>query len=291
MSAIIAILLGILQGFTEFLPVSSFGHLAIIENIMGVSHKTGILFEAMLHVGTLAGLFAVFQKDLVHMVRAFPGMFFDSVGNLHLYFHNRRTGEQLRYTKIVSDSYRRLSSMLLITSLSTAVLGFSARRVALLAKTFYIAPGIGLLLTGVFLVVVDYSGSGGNRSIRNAGYDSAIWIGICQGLSVFPGVSRCALTLGCGLLCGYQRKFAVKYSFLASIPAILGAFVVEFPYFWNSGISFGQGFIFVIGMLFAAVTSYLVVRLMMKLTQNLKLRYFSFYCFLAGVIALAVNFS
>ncbi|MDO4647117.1 MAG: undecaprenyl-diphosphate phosphatase [Eubacteriales bacterium] len=289
MSAIIAILLGILQGLTEFLPVSSFGHIDFIENALGISHNAGILFESMLHFGTLAGLFAVFQKDIRKIIRSYGGMLLDSVGNLNLYVHNRRTGEDLRYTRIVSDPYRKLSSMLLVTSIATASLGFSARRLALTAKTFYMAAGIGLLLTGVFLIVVDVSGAGGNKHFRDAGYDSAVWIGICQGLSVFPGVSRCGLTYGCGLLCGYQQKFAIKYSFLASVPAIIGACIVEFPYFWTSGITAGQGFIFVLGMIFSGITGYFVVRFMIRLTQNLKLRYFAFYCFLAGAIGLAIN--
>ena len=116
-----------------------------------------------------------------------------------------------------------------------------------------------------------------------------MWLGIVQGLSVFPGLSRCGFTVGMGLFCGFSRKFAVKYSFIMSIPAIIGAFFVELPQFWTSGISVGTGFIFLLGTITAAVVGFFAIQIALRLTQRVKFRYFAFYCFLAGAVGLICN--
>ena len=115
-------------------------------------------------------------------------------------------------------------------------------------------------------------------------------MGICQGVSVFPGISRLGLTMSAGLFCGMSRKFAVKYSLLMSIPAVIGAFIVEMGEFTSVSMTVGRGFTYVLGMLIAGVTGYLVIRFMVNFVNQIKLRYFAFYCFAAGIIALAVNY-
>ena len=110
MSVLQAILLGIIQGITEFLPVSSFGHLAALENAMGISRDTAVLFEVLLHVGTLAAIFMAFQEDIRKIGEEAAGMVLDLIGNANIYFHNRRTGEKLNYAKdsiwYISQAYR-----------------------------------------------------------------------------------------------------------------------------------------------------------------------------------------
>jgi undecaprenyl-diphosphatase len=289
MSVLYAILLGILQGITEFLPVSSFGHVSIVENALGITQDSGALFETLLHVGTLAAVFFMFQKDIRRIFEELVGMSMDLVGNLNLYVHNRRTGEELRYARIVTGTYRKFTALVIVSTIPTALLGFAARHLVVLAEESSLFPGIGLLITGVFLLVVDFSRCGGSKTPKEAGYDHAMWIGICQGLSVFPGISRCGFTTGMGLFCGFSRKFAVKYSFLMSIPAIIGALLVEFPNFWTSGISAGTGFTYIVGMLAAGISGYFMIRLFLKITQTAKFRYFAVYCFLAAIVGLAWN--
>ena len=112
MSVLQAILLGIVQGITEFLPVSSFGHLAAIENAMGITRNTAVLFEVLLHVGTLAAIFFAFHEDIRRIGEELLGMVMDVIGNLNIYFHNRRTGEQLGYARLVSGTYRKLTGII-----------------------------------------------------------------------------------------------------------------------------------------------------------------------------------
>ena len=130
MAALYAILLGILQGITEFLPVSSFGHISLIENLLGMGHEGGILFETLLHVGTLGAVFSVFHKDLKRIWIELVGMVMDIVGNVYLFIHNKRTGESLHYAKIVKGTYRRLTALLVVSFIPTAVLGYAAKTCA-----------------------------------------------------------------------------------------------------------------------------------------------------------------
>lgn len=115
MTILYIILLAIVQGITEFLPVSSFGHLSILENFFGMDHNAGVLLEAMLHVGTLGAVFMTFQKDIRRILYELLDMSMDLIGNLHLYIHNRRTGKQLHYARIISNTYRKFAVLLLVS--------------------------------------------------------------------------------------------------------------------------------------------------------------------------------
>ena len=216
MIVVYLILLAIIQAVTEFLPVSSTGHLCVLEQLLGMDHGTGLLLEAMLHLGTAGAIIFLFRKELKKTGLELVGMFMDILGNVNLYIHNRRTGESLGYARIVTGTYRKFGALLVISMIPTVLLGFTGRRLALLAADSQIVPGIGFLLTGVLLLVTDLNRSGGMKGPREASYDSAMWIGICQGLAVFPGISRMGFTLCAALLCGYSRKFAVRFSVFMS---------------------------------------------------------------------------
>lgn len=290
MSALYAVILGIIQGITEFLPVSSFGHVCIVQRFLGMQRGPGGLLEVMLHVGTLFAVFSVFRRELRRLGEEILGMALDLMGNLYLYVHNRRTGEALRYARIVNSSQRKFAALVLVSMIPTGVLGYTARRLAVKSAVSPLIPGIGLLITGVVLLVTDISGCGGRKSVREAGYDSAMWVGICQGISVFPGLSRGGLTMCAALLCGFSRTFAVKYSYILSVPAILGALLLEMGNFTSSGMSVGLGFSFLLGAVAAGAVGRLVIRFLLKLVHKKRFRYFAYYCFLAGVLTLAGNY-
>ena len=284
------ILLAVIQAVTEFLPVSSMGLLCVLEGFLGIDHGTGLLLEAILHLGTAASIIFLFHRELKKIGLELLGMFLDIIGNINLYIHNRRTGADLSYAKIVTGTYRKFSALLVISMIPTALLGFTGRRLALITADSPIVPGIGFLLTGVLLLVTDLNKSGGNKGPREASYDSAMWIGICQGLAVFPGISRMGLTLCAALLCGYNRKFAVRYSVFLSLPAIVGAFFTEIGYFGSSEMTVGLGFAYVFAMIIAGFAGCLIIRTTLDMAQKVKLRYFAYYSFAAGIIALALNY-
>ena len=282
-------LLAIVQGITEFLPVSSFGHLSILENFFGMDHNAGVLLEAMLHVGTLGAVFMTFQKDIRHILYEILDMTMDIVGNFHLYFYNKRTGKQLHYARIISNTYRKFVVLLLVSMIPTMFLGYTSRRLVVLVADSTLVSSAGLLITGIVLLVIDLSRAGGTKAAKDASLSNAMWIGISQGLSVFPGLSRSGLTISAGLMSGFSRTFAVKYSYILSIPAIIGAMIMELGQFGSADMTVGLGFAYVFGMIIAAVVGMFAIRTCLRLVHKGKFRYFAYYCFLAGFIALITN--
>lgn len=290
MTVLYIILLAIVQGITEFFPVSSFGHLCILENFFGMQHDAGVLLEAMLHLGTLGAIFMTFQKDIRHIFFEILDMTMDVIGNIHLYIHNKRTGKQLRYARIISNTYRKFAVLLLVSMIPTMFLGYSARRLVVLAADSPLIPSVGLLITGILLLVIDLGRAGGKKAARDADFSSAMWIGICQGLSVFPGLSRSGLTISAGLMSGFSRTFAVKYSYILSIPAILGSLIMELGQFGSSAMTVGLGFTYVLGMIVAGVVAAFTIRYCLKLVHKGKFRVFAVYCFVIGFATLIMNY-
>ncbi|WP_274421861.1 undecaprenyl-diphosphate phosphatase [Blautia sp. XA-2221] len=290
MTVLYVILLAVVQGILEFLPVSSFGHLSILQNILGMEHETGVLLEAMLHFGTLAAVILTFWKDISRLVLESLDMLMDTIGNLSLYIHNKRTGDKLRYAKIISNTYKKFALLLLVSMIPTALLGYTARRLVVLAASSQLLPGAGILITGIVLLVVDLGRMGGKKAARDASFGNAMWIGICQGLSVFPGLSRSGLTISAGLMSGFTRSFAVKYSYILSVPAIIGALIVELGQFRAPGMSVGLGFTFVLGMIISAVVGYFTIRVLLRFVNRGKFRCFAYYCFIVGFAALIGNY-
>ena len=291
MSVLQAILLGIVQGITEFLPVSSFGHLAAIENAMGITRNTAVLFEVLLHIGTMVAVFFAFHEDLCRIGEELLGMIMDIIGNVNIYFHNRKTGENLHYARVVHGTYRKFTAIMAVSFIPTAMLGYICRRLVTRAAISPLLPGACILVTGVFLLVTDLSNIGGIKTPKDVTYDNAMWIGICQGIAVFPGISRMGFTLCAALLCGYNRKFAVRFSVFMSLPAIIGAFFTEIGNFGASEMTAGLGFTYVFAMIIAGFAGCLVIRNTIAMTQNIKLRYFAYYSFIVGIITLALNFA
>ena len=282
MTVLYVILLAVVQGILEFLPVSSFRHLCILQNILGMEHETGVLLEAMLHFGTLAAVILTFWKDISRLLLESLDMLMDTIGNLSLYIHNKRTGDRLRYAKIVSSTYKKFALLLLVSMIPTALV--------VLAASSQLLPGAGILITGIVLLVVDLGRMGGKKAARDAGFGNAMWIGICQGLSVFPGLSRSGLTISAGLMSGFTQSFAVKYSYILSVPAIIGALAVELGQFSAPAMTVGLGFTFVLGMLISAVVGYFTIRVLLRLVNRGRFRYFAYYCFIVGFAALIGNY-
>ena len=290
MQVLYAILLGMLQGVLEFIPVSSLGHLSVFEELMGLPKEAGLLFEAMLHLGTMGALIMVFQKDVKRLLLEGAGILSDLSGNFGKYIRKKHVSSadpsSIRYSRIITNVYRKMVLMILLTTVPTVILGFVCRNLAVMAFRYTAFSGFGLLIMGVFMLVVDMSGVGGVYGPGTSRFDQAAWIGIVQGISVFPGFSRSGLTIGTGLMCGFERKFAVKYSFLCAIPVMLGAFIVEIPQAASAGISAFQGFVFVMGMISAFITGTFTARFLIKILENVKIKFFAEYCFIAGVLAL-----
>lgn len=289
MSILQAILLGIIQGITEFLPISSSGHLVIIQNIFKIDVGGSMLFDIMLHLGTLVAVVTVYRRDITKMIMETLRICFDIIHNVKIWFNNRKYDEALRYKRVIHNNYQKFVVLVVISTIPTAVIGYAARGLVTAAGRTMIVPGVCLLITGVLLLVSEISEEG-HKIPKDISYSNGFFIGIAQGLATMPGLSRSGTTIAACLLGGFDRRFALKYSFIMSIPAILGAVVLEFKDVGKEAVSGSMVFNCIIGAAVAAIVGYICIRIMLKVVRRRKLKKFAIYCFAVGTLAIIAHF-
>ncbi len=283
-----AVLLGLVQGLTEFLPVSSSGHLVLIKQLLHVNLESGgMFFDVMLHFGTLLAIFVAFWNDISHLIREGIHILGDSFSNIGRFFQNM-TGQHRPYHKIVRSSYRKYVMLLLVSTIPTAVIGFVFKDYVEQANDIAIVPACCLLVTAVFLIIADLVEVGQKRP-KDVSYKEAALIGVSQGIATLPGVSRSGTTITACLLCGFDKKFAVKYSFIMSIPAVLGAVVLEIGDLTSLSLTQTDILYCIAATLVAAVSGYLAIRFMMGLIRGRKFKYFAIYCALVGILSIIAS--
>ena len=288
MSILEAVLLGIIQGITEFLPVSSSAHLVLAQQLLNIQNDPTILFDLSLHLGTLAAVIWFFHKDLRKVILSLFGILQDLICNLKLWFRHRSTNSEEPYRKVLSTNYRRLAFMLVISAIPTAVIGFLMRGIAVLAFESLLMPGILFFITVVMLLVADMVPKG-KKIPRNMKPGDAVIAGVFQGCSVLPGISSFGTGFSACLLAGFSRKFAVKYSMLMSIPAVIGGMILELTSV-SGQVSADPG-AYIVVTLVSAVVAFFSIRTMLRIVSGIKPRVFAFYCVIVGVIFIAVSFA
>lgn len=289
MSLLQAILMGLIQGLTEFLPVSSSGHLALFKILFGVETDTGILFDVLLHVGTLAAICVVYYKDIWRLIVEGCCIVRDAAVNVVIFFRNRINKESQGYRRIVCNSYRKFVMLVIVSTIPTGIIGFMGKDVVEMASEILIVPGICLIVTGVLLIIADRI-KDGDKLPKSVTYTNAFGVGIAQGIATLPGLSRSGTTITACLLSGYQRNFAVKYSFIMSIPAILGALVLELTDLKGLQVTAPDVACYVVGMLVAAVVGYICIKTMLVIVRKKKFTGFAIYCFIVGALSIGGYF-
>lgn len=276
MTVIKAFILGLIQGLSEFLPISSSGHLAIAGRIMGMDAESSnlLFFNILLHVATLFAVFAVYYKDIWEMIKAFFAM----IGDIF-------TGKGLRLKEFF---YRRLIVMLVLGTLPAVFAALFLGDIIENPQLWQI--GIFLIITAILLFASEKL-SGGKTVLTEMTPLKAFCVGCFQGLGTLPGISRSGSTIVGGLFSGLEKNTALRFSFLLSIPAILGALVLEVKDVLSAGSQLFSVSSVVTGMLTAAVSGYFAIRFLLRLVSKSKLGYFSYYCTAAGIVAIILNFT
>lgn len=264
MSFLSAALLGILQGLTEFLPVSSSGHLVLAQHFFGIEESGDILFEIFVHLGTLFAVIIFFRKKIWSLL-------------VSLFTWKNSVRNQ-------TNRHNRLFILyLVIATLATGLVYslFGNFFEAMYAQPLLVA--IMLIVTGLIIFISD--------SIRSAGIHAAqmgtlrsIIIGIAQGMAIIPGISRSGTTISTSIFTGISRRDAAEFSFLLSIPAILGANLINTGKFMELGTP--QIGVYLGGFLAAFIAGYLVISLLIRLIVKAQLKYFSFYCWSVAVLSI-----
>ncbi len=265
-----AVILGLVQGLAEFLPISSSGHLAILENFFGIKENM-LFFAVMLHFGTLIAVFVVFWKDIWELLKELVLTIKDLVGRKGLRLDERPV--------------RKLGVMIIVSCIPTAIIGvlFGDVFEGLYAKPIGVA--IMFVCTGILLILAETFG-GGNRNIENLNYRNSIFIGLVQGIAIIPGISRSGSTLFASLLCKLDREFAVKFVFLISIPTILGSLILELPDGIKEGVTGSDWGPVIVGVLVSFLSGLFAVKVMLKIVKDRKLKYFSYYLFVLAAFVI-----
>lgn len=288
MSLLQAILMGIIQGVTEFLPVSSSGHLAIFKALFQIE-EPGLLFDVLLHIGTLFAVFIVYFKDIMKMIVEFFCLIRDCFYNLVYFFKNHFGNGEEAYIRLVSNSYRKLDLLVIVATIPTAIIGIVDSDFVEMASELLIIPGICLILSGVLLLVADHTKEG-DKTPKQITYSNAFIIGICQGVATLPGLSRSGTTITACLVSGFRRTLAVKFSFILSIPAIIGSLVFELKDIELSLVTSADMVNYVIGMLVAGIVGYICIKMMLLVVRKKKFTGFAIYCMILGAISVGTYF-
>jgi undecaprenyl-diphosphatase len=289
MTLLQSILMGILQGLTEFLPVSSSGHLAIFKNIFHIKTETGIMFDVLLHIGTLISIFVAFHKDIWKMIVEGFGILFDFSKNIAIFFDNLSGKKKKPYLKMVSSAYRKFVMLIIVSTIPTGVIGVLGKDLVEAVSAGLLIPGICLIVTAGLLLIADRCDSG-SKTPKDTKYLDAFSVGMAQGVATLPGLSRSGTTITACLLCGFDKKFAVKYSFIMSIPAILGATLIELKDFKSVQLAAPEIANYIVGMAFAAVVGYICIKTMLVVVRGKKFMIFSVYCLAIGLLAVCGHF-
>lgn len=263
-----SIVLGLVQGLGEFLPISSSGHLALLQNIFGINPDKVLFFAVMLHLGTLISVFIIYWKDI-----------WELLVELCITIKDLVTGKGLR---LAERPVRKLGVMIIVATIPTAVIGLLFEDFFNGLYLSYVAIGIGFLITGVLMFLAERM-SAANKGIERMNFRNAIFVGVLQGIAICPGISRSGSTLVGGLTTGLRREFAVKFAFLISIPSILGSVVLEVPDAIEAGIDPGLFGPIAVGMLVAAVSGFIAIKTMIRIVSDKKLSYFSYYVWVLGI--------
>ena len=270
-----AIILGIVQGLSEFLPISSSGHLALLQHFFGIQSDNVMMFTVMLHVGTLVSVFIMYWSDIWALIKEFFLMIADLC-----------TGKGLRLTV---RPVRKLGLMIIWATIPTAIMGllFNNFFESLNSKLWAIA--IGWIITG-FMLYFSEKISRNRNGIEEMRFRDGFLIGVLQGIAICPGISRSGSTMVGGLSTGLRREFAVRFAFLISIPTILGAAVMEAPDAVQasaSGMAMGP---VIVGVIVSAVCGVLAIKAMIKVVIAQKLKWFAYYVWVLGAVILVYSF-
>lgn len=274
MTILHSVLLGLIQGVAEFLPISSSGHLAIAEHLLGMSGATEIpeFFDVLLHLGTLIAVFAAYWEDIREIVAEFFG------GVRDLARHS---------TPTPVPPARRMILLIIVGTLPLFVVLPIKDLVEGLANNMYFVGGA-LIVTGFLLFASDRVRKG-RKSERSATMLDVLLVGVAQAIATCPGISRSGTTITAGCFVGFERKFAVRYSFLLSIPAILGANILALKDALESDIVVADVPVYLIGVVVSAVVGYLCIRLLRMIAEKGKFGFFAYYCWAAGLVTLVLT--
>ncbi|MCK9442908.1 MAG: undecaprenyl-diphosphate phosphatase [Tissierellaceae bacterium] len=264
-----AIILGIFQGIAEFLPISSSGHLVILQNLFSIK-EGNLFFTEMLHLGTLISIFVVYFNDIIKMIIEFLKLL----------------SSLFRGEKIHSlNKYQKLAILIIVGSVPTAIIGLTLEDFFESLYTSILPIGFAFIITG-FLLWIAEKRSYENKKAKDMTYLDSVIIGTAQGIAIIPGISRSGSTIVAGLLRGLNKPLATEYSFLLALPATFGAGLLGILKLVKSNSEIVVNFPLVVGVITSAIVGILSLKVLITLLNKNKLHLFSYYLWIIGIITI-----
>ncbi len=285
MSALEAVFFGIIQGLAEFLPISSSGHLAffhnIFENMADLEADSAFTFDILLHLGTLLAVFIVYYKDIWELILAFFSLI------------KKIFREKFNFKSIKLSENEKFLIMLFIAILPL-VIGAAIEDLVGAVRNYTIAIGVLWLLNGAMLFFSDKVAAARMKQApgsteKSKTFLNALKVGFWQLIAIFPGISRSGMTITGGLLCGFDREYAVKFSFILSVPAILGANILSLTELSSHPVASADIFPYICGMLAALLSGLCAIKLLGYISKKKNFRIFAYYSFVIGIVAIVIG--
>ena len=276
MNYLMSILMGFIQGVAEFLPISSSGHLTLFQAFFGMENmeETHMFFTVLLHFGTLISVCIVYWRDIIDMIREF------FLGIRALAVRDESVGKP--------PAARRMVMLIVVATLPLFVMVFFKNALEQVFSNPILVSCM-LLLTGFILFFSDRLARG-HKTAKNATVTDALLVGCAQAVAIIPGISRSGATISAGMLRGFDRNFAVRFSFLMSLPAVVGATLLGLkdaataPDFAEQVVPLLP--VYLVGVVVSAVVGYFAIRLVKSLADKGKFGSFAYYCWAVGAVSL-----
>lgn len=274
MSILSAVFQAIVQGLTEFLPVSSSGHLALIQYFLGVEAENATFLSAVMHLGTLVAVFIAFRKTIINLIFEFGYLIVDIFKG--------------KFRAKTMNQYRRMIILLITATLPLLViLPFKDGYDSLIRRGGLAFTGLCFIITSVVLYISDRC-SRGTKTIKTMRYRDAIAIGIAQGIAVLPGISRSGSTVAASMIFGLSKKSAVQFSFILGIPAILGGGILELTDVIGTGVKL-EILPILIGFVVSAITGLFAIKMISWLIKTDKFKIFAYYTMAIGAVTIGIS--
>ena len=275
MSFFHSILLGLIQGIAEFLPISSSGHLAIAEHLLGLKDAGAVpeFYDVLLHLGTLLAVFVAYWPEIRDIILEF----FRGIRDIA---HHS--------TPTPVPPARRMILLVIVGTLPLFVILPFKDWIEGLSSNLYVV-GLALLATGCLLFASDRVRKG-RKTERSTRMTDALLVGAAQALATCPGLSRSGTTITAGCFLGFERKFAVRYSFILSIPAVLGANILSLKDALEGTVIWSEAPVYLAGVIVAAVVGYACIRLLKMIADKGRFGAFAYYCWAVGLLTVILKF-
>lgn len=279
-----AVLLGLVQGITGILPVSSSGHLNLLSSILGIQDSVNYMILIFLHLGTVLGVFCAFRNDITRLFLAFFGIFRQILANaVEWRSKGFKDPENIHYKKLLNSNYSRFAFLIMISLGVTFITAMFLRPLANALSGSLLLNGMGFLFTALLLIVCSFTPTS-LKGPKDTKVLDAVIIGMFQGFATIPGISLLGMVISAGILCGLTRKFIIKYAYIMTIPVLLGGSIFEIGTLISRGVQI-QLLPCLVGMVVSAVVGFLLINKVREHITIRTCRIFAGYSIVIGFIS------